>query len=89
MKFRNSSLFDSFPVFLCRIPLVFFPIVNGKKSMKVFRIFVPVSFCKHGSRCYGHIFTVTFNNTKVRNISVFFKTVTVDNDVSGAYFQLV
>ncbi len=55
--------------------------------MKRFSIFVPVSFCKHGSRCYGHIFTVTFNNTKVRNISVFFKTVTVDNDVSGAYFQ--
>jgi len=35
MKFRNSSLFDSFPVFLCRIPLVFFPIVNGKKSIGI------------------------------------------------------
>lgn len=44
MKFRNSSLFDSFPVFLCRIPLVFFQFAKREKEHEGFPYIRPGEF---------------------------------------------
>ena len=45
--------------------------------------FIPVCFCQDGGSRNRHVFSISFDDTKVRHISIFFKSVAVNNNMLG------
>src|SRR5690606_7275416 len=67
-------------MFNCWITFVLVPVVKRKFFMNSFHKIVAVSFCQNRRRSNGIIFTISFYNTLMLNIVVWFEAISVYNN---------